>query len=634
MSTVALSKQPSHEIDLDVQRLVLDVVSRKLRGLDTRIDGSITGGELERTMDGASTLTITVHDPKRALLLSGMFAEKIEVRLDRLLWRLVKVGKHGDELTLTFEDREVALLREQTQPKKASRAKVTRAEFALSLVREAGTGIPFVCPELHVRQDPIENKRQQRSDTVRNRNREKGLAAGANLTVKGAAATRSQLKNAERALDVADSLNAGEKATLALVEALIVESEIKNLGWGDRDSRGVLQVRDSTASGMGIDNMDVSQVVNAFLTRGYYHDPQLGGGGAIAIARRHPDASAGRVAQATQGSAFPNEYDKRAEEAQRFLDAYNGAGVTSLEVVKKLPYQFRRGGESGGRESSWDALQRLAEEVNWRCFVSAGSVYFVSETALMKSKPRLTLSERTVGVSAIDFDVDDGKVRNEASVTCRAARWAAAPGAVVELEECGPADGRWLVHSIRRGLFEADASITLKRPTKPLREPAPETMNVTSKAAASQGMYASADFAGGESNAIDAVYQAAQAMHAKRYPYVWGGGHGAAGTPSGTYPGYDCSGSTCAILAAAGLGYELGGRVDVSGTIGRSWGQPGKGRRMTVYANDVHVFVVFHTSGGDQHFGTGDWGKGWGGAGFNPRMHHLTGFNARHWPGT
>jgi hypothetical protein len=35
-----------------------------------------------------------------------------------------------------------------------------------------------------------------------------------------------------------------------------------------------------------------------------------------------------------------------------------------------------------------------------------------------------------------------------------------------------------------------------------------------------------------------------------------------------------------------------------------------------------------------EHFGTGHWGKSWGGAGFNPTLHPTSGFVARHWPGT
>jgi hypothetical protein len=76
-----------------------------------------------------------------------------------------------------------------------------------------------------------------------------------------------------------------------------------------------------------------------------------------------------------------------------------------------------------------------------------------------------------------------------------------------------------------------------------------------------------------------------------------------------------------------------GGPAATSGLL-KGWGAAGNGRYLTVYANDVHVFIVFHTTRGNQHFGTGRWGKSWSGAGFNPTMHTLSGFVARHWPGT
>jgi cell wall-associated NlpC family hydrolase len=64
-------------------------------------------------------------------------------------------------------------------------------------------------------------------------------------------------------------------------------------------------------------------------------------------------------------------------------------------------------------------------------------------------------------------------------------------------------------------------------------------------------------------------------------PYVWGGGHG-----SFHANGYDCSGSVSYALAAAGL-------VSSPMTSGmfESWGAPGPGRWITVYANAGHVWM-------------------------------------------
>ena len=65
-------------------------------------------------------------------------------------------------------------------------------------------------------------------------------------------------------------------------------------------------------------------------------------------------------------------------------------------------------------------------------------------------------------------------------------------------------------------------------------------------------------------------------------PYVWGGGHG-----SFHASGYDCSGSVSYALAAAGL---LSSPLDSTGF--ESWGAPGPGKWITVYANAGHAFMV------------------------------------------
>ena len=65
-------------------------------------------------------------------------------------------------------------------------------------------------------------------------------------------------------------------------------------------------------------------------------------------------------------------------------------------------------------------------------------------------------------------------------------------------------------------------------------------------------------------------------------PYIWGGGHG-----SFQASGYDCSGSVSYALAAAGL---LSSPLDSTGF--ESWGAPGPGRWITVYANADHAFMV------------------------------------------
>jgi hypothetical protein len=101
-------------------------------------------------------------------------------------------------------------------------------------------------------------------------------------------------------------------------------------------------------------------------------------------------------------------------------------------------------------------------------------------------------------------------------------------------------------------------------------------------------------------------------------PYLWGGGHA-----SWRSRGYDCSGAVSYALAGGGL-------VDRPLTSGQfmSWGAPGPGEWLTVYANPNHVYAVI---GGLR------WDTVGNASGSGPRWHpfdaYPTGFSVRHMPG-
>jgi cell wall-associated NlpC family hydrolase len=89
---------------------------------------------------------------------------------------------------------------------------------------------------------------------------------------------------------------------------------------------------------------------------------------------------------------------------------------------------------------------------------------------------------------------------------------------------------------------------------------------------------------------VKRVIQAANAI--AKFPYKWGGGHGA-----WRDNGYDCSGSVSFALAGAGL---LGAPMTSGGFM--DWGAAGPGEWITIYANAGHIFMVvaglrFDTSG-------------------------------------
>lgn len=84
-------------------------------------------------------------------------------------------------------------------------------------------------------------------------------------------------------------------------------------------------------------------------------------------------------------------------------------------------------------------------------------------------------------------------------------------------------------------------------------------------------------------NAPDCVKRAIWATNFLRNkPYVWGGGH-----ESFYVDGYDCSGSVSFLLHHAGLISKPVVSRDFT-----AYGRDGKGRWITIYAKDGHVFAV------------------------------------------
>lgn len=120
-------------------------------------------------------------------------------------------------------------------------------------------------------------------------------------------------------------------------------------------------------------------------------------------------------------------------------------------------------------------------------------------------------------------------------------------------------------------------------------------------------------------NAPECVKRAIWATNFLRNkPYAWGGGH-----ESFYVDGYDCSATVSFLLKHAG---KLG-KPTVSGEFTR-YGNGGKGRWITVYAKNGHVFAVvaglrLDTTDMDR-FTTGD-GPRWR---LSPR--NASGFTARH----
>jgi len=115
-------------------------------------------------------------------------------------------------------------------------------------------------------------------------------------------------------------------------------------------------------------------------------------------------------------------------------------------------------------------------------------------------------------------------------------------------------------------------------------------------------------------SAVAAAIEAANSIATT--PYIWGGGHG-----SFESSGYDCSGAVSFALNGGGF---LSSPLDSTGL--ETWGEPGPGQWITVYANAEHAWMIIAGLAFDTVGGPG------------PRWHSSPvdspeGFIARHPPG-
>jgi peptidoglycan hydrolase-like protein with peptidoglycan-binding domain len=102
----------------------------------------------------------------------------------------------------------------------------------------------------------------------------------------------------------------------------------------------------------------------------------------------------------------------------------------------------------------------------------------------------------------------------------------------------------------------------------------------TSTAGATESSGGSSTSAGGAEGIVARVIAAANEIATR--PYVYGGGHG-----SFISEGYDCSGSVSYALHGGGL---LSAPEDSTGL--ESYGEPGPGRYITIYANAEHAWMT------------------------------------------
>lgn len=510
-SKLALSKLVSQseaiQHDLDVRDLAL-----RHHGLvPFAIGEAVVDGDVTRTIEGASLLTIQVNDSKGTLRNSGRLARGADVNIDGLWFRLTDVDKQAnDVLLLTFEDREINILRTYNRVKTAIWGITSRAWFVWSMLQEVveykPKGIPYQIEGLKKiadAPDPISaaldaaGKNRAKGDKV------PGLPYPNNLTVKTDKMTQAQLLVANDILDAGSAMLVRRKLMVCAIMTAIQENNLgtspangTHVGAFQQDSSpDSIWVKDGGGTGT-----DVKADAHAFYTEAVKIDtrPNSTSGGRLNWGG--PSLAYWQLCEAVQGSGLGTLYNAWRLQAERIVTEYGIGGdpsgtdfVTgqkdtsgdlgdfslSPDASSQIDYQFMRGTPSknaAGRriwkkEDTWTCISRLADEIQIRAFFISGKFYFISDKTLYKAQPLATITQETDGIDDITWSLSELRAFATLTVAVHLHRWDAPPGSVVIVSGQGPVDGRWLVTTVQRPIFSQQGTITLKKPIKQLPEP-------------------------------------------------------------------------------------------------------------------------------------------------------------------
>jgi hypothetical protein len=647
---------------------------RGSNGIQRRADlyPVLVGMTAKLSRGGETTLTLTVSDPSRTLLTSGRLdaildpngsgrMASADLRAAGVWWRVTAIGRSDTLVTIECEDRSIADMREYDRPLVIARRKVSRAGFIRRLITEVRDHpITYFIPELGVSQ-PIARGETAADRSVSKISKASAGSRGAggfgskadDVRIKGRKATARQLKVLDEALTEAQRLDGSRRFLIATNMCLTQESVCgESVGKTGNDDVGAFQQGRNWISEANV--RDVAKATRAFAIGS---EANVGGTGAVkGWKQRHGSlhATAGSLdAMITAVQISVGGYSAWERESTRNVDiwlARNDGGAprstasTTTTSSRREEYQYRRGEAGGAREDSWLCGQRLADEVQWSLFAVCNTVWYASDRELAAARPVADFERTDDAVLDITWDqdtrapVDDAQVK----VTWDADPWALVPGMPVVLSGEGSADGRYLIDDTSIDFLAHASDLTLVRPGRQKREPAATVVTTTS----TSSVLVSADGklpSGRASTGAQAVYDFGLKVSGK-YPYAWAGGHASAGSPSrGTNRrdggpvvlGYDCSGGVAAALVAAGWGYKRGDSVPDSGTMARTWGRPGRGKYVTLWADPNHVFLEFHGLGRYRRLDTqnGRDHRALGGLYMETTAASTAGYTPRHWPG-
>ena len=172
----------------------------------------------------------------------------------------------------------------------------------------------------------------------------------------------------------------------------------------------------------------------------------------------------GRAIFAAAGTSTRTKFAKRLVSDVKWLQFRGEEGIANLVRLARSK-----------KEDSWECIQRLAGERDWRCFENEGVIWFGSDDWLAKQSDVTEVSEDDDGIDYIDFSYNKGKRAESATIQCYAKRWASRPGAPVRMRRMSQlCRGLWIVESVGRSITSAQCRVSLTRKTNDLPEPKPD----------------------------------------------------------------------------------------------------------------------------------------------------------------
>lgn len=443
--------------------------------------------DMDLTFDRASSLTLRVLDPDLKLwkdealtgpvtLLLGSDPDQRYVR-EWLYWRergVGTIGREGANTKITFWDAGSGALKTDTSP-------LARSASSMNLegwVRYLAGRVKSVYPLDVVVPRPNSTPPRETGDAATTTS---GWSSEtrAKVTVNGAAADTEQLKNLDIVLARAVKEEANALATRAAMCAGTGESGFKAImNQSGSPYGGVFQgnVRDGTWQLTDTDGM-----AKSFLRGG----KGFQGGGAIALAKQHPDWAPGRIALTVEGSVsnFPSleagvrHYNRHDREGKDNMQLWSGVSIDQWSTVTgaggssddpasdERPTEWRRG-QPDKPESSLKALSRGAEGLGQRSFVSANRLVVGRDQDLILAAPHMSFAlDDPLVLEWPDIQHDGNHSLGTFNLSVNASAWVAPPGAVVEIVDSGQIERTWLVQSVSYSGGSLKASVALQQPT-------------------------------------------------------------------------------------------------------------------------------------------------------------------------